>query len=163
MAAENIMGNGKLPRLSIGLPVYNGERYLRFTLDSLVNQTFRDFELIISDNASTDGTKAICQEYAARDPRIRYYRNHENIGAAKNFNLVFQMARGELFKWAASDDVLSPDFLEQCINWLDCHPEVILSYSKVDRINSSGELEGTYDYAMRVNANRPAPAFLISS
>lgn len=146
---------GKVPRLSIGLPVFNGERFLKFALDSLIGQTFTDFELIISDNASTDGTMRICQDYAARDPRIRYYRNVENIGAAANFNRVFDLARGELFKWAAADDVISPTFLERCIEVIDRDPEVILSYTKVDRISTSGEIDGTYDYPMRVN--HPAP------
>jgi glycosyltransferase involved in cell wall biosynthesis len=159
MAVSNHSASGIPPRLTIGLPVYNGERYLRFAIDSLLQQTFEDFELIISDNASTDSTKIICQEYAARDSRIRYYRNQSNIGAAKNFNQVFQMARGNLFKWAAADDVLSPNFLERCIDVLDCEPSVVLSYSKVDRINSAGELEGTYDYEMRVSHPRPSTRF----
>jgi glycosyltransferase involved in cell wall biosynthesis len=136
--------------LSIGLPVYNGERYIRYTLNSLLEQHFRDFELIIMDNASTDGTMMICQEYAARDPRIKYYRNTENIGAAQNFNRVFSLAKAKYFKWAASDDILSPEFLGKCIDVLEKTPEVLLCYSKVDRINSAGEVDGTYDYPMRV-------------
>jgi glycosyltransferase involved in cell wall biosynthesis len=141
--------------LSIGLPVFNGERYLRFTIDSILNQSFRDYELIISDNASTDNTMLICQEYAARDPRIKYFRNTENIGAAQNFNLAFSFAKGKYFKWAAADDVLSPDFLEKCIDVLENDPSIILCYSKVDRINSSGEVDGTYDYPMRVSDSLP--------
>lgn len=143
------------PRLSIGLPVYNGERFLRFTLDSLLQQTYRDFELIISDNASTDSTMQICMSYAARDPRIRYTRNKENIGAAANFNRLFELAHGKYFKWAASDDILSPTFLENCIDVLDKDPSIVLCYSRVDRINSSGEVDGTYDFPMRVAD--PAP------
>jgi glycosyltransferase involved in cell wall biosynthesis len=159
MAIGDRPENGRPPRLSIGLPVYNGERYLRFALDSLMNQSYRDFELIISDNASTDSTKLICQQYAGRDTRIRYHRNQENIGAAANFNQVFEMARGELFKWAAADDVISPDFLEKCIGVLDQDPSIILSYSKVDKINSSGELTGTYDYDMRVSDKQASTRF----
>lgn len=149
------MAAARIPRLSIGLPVYNGERFMRFSLDSLLAQTFTDFELIISDNASNDETMRICQDYASRDPRIRYHRNIENIGAAANFNHVFDLARGELFKWAASDDIISPDFIERCVKALDDDPDVVLAYSKVDRINSSGEIDGAYDYPMRVN--HPAP------
>jgi glycosyltransferase involved in cell wall biosynthesis len=141
--------------LSIGLPVFNGERYLRFTLDSLLAQTFTDFELLILDNASSDSTLMICQEYAARDPRIKVHRNIENIGAAQNFNLAFSLAKGKYFKWAASDDVLSPEFLEKCIAILENNPEIILCCSKVDRINSAGEVDGFYDYPMRLND--PAP------
>jgi glycosyltransferase involved in cell wall biosynthesis len=146
------MATTNLPRLSIGLPVYNGERFLRFALDSLLEQTFTDFELIISDNASTDSTKVICLEYAARDSRIRYYRNSENIGAAANFNQVFRLARAPFFKWAAADDVISPSFLEKCMAVLEQDPTVALSYTLANRINSSGEIEDTYDYPMRVDA-----------
>lgn len=150
---------GSVPRLSIGLPVYNGERFLKFALDSLIGQTYTDFELIISDNASTDGTMRICQDYAARDARIRYYRNIENIGAAANFNRVFELARGEFFKWAAADDVISPNFLESCIEVLDRDPSVILAYSKVDRISTSGEIDGVYDYPMQVSDPAPQVRF----
>jgi glycosyltransferase involved in cell wall biosynthesis len=139
------------PRLSIGLPVYNGERFLRFALDSILGQTYQDFELIISDNASTDSTMLICQQYAARDSRIRYIRNVKNIGAAANFNRVFELARGTYFKWAAADDVISSSFVEKCIEVLEHNPAVILSYTKVDQIDSSGEVGGTYDYPMRVS------------
>ena len=86
-------------RVSIGLPVYNGEKYLEQALISILSQTYTDFELIISDNASTDRTQAICREYAAKDPRIRYYCNEENLGAAPNHNRVFELASGEYFKW----------------------------------------------------------------
>lgn len=143
------------PRLSIGLPVYNGERYIKFALDSILAQTFNDFELIISDNASTDSTMQICQEYAARDSRIKYHRNLENIGAAANFNRTFQLARSPYFKWAAADDVLSPTFLEKCVEILDQNPNVVLSYTKANRIDSSGAVDGAYDYLMRVD--HPAP------
>lgn len=147
------------PRLSIGLPVYNGERYLRFALDSILNQTYSDFELLINDNASTDTTGLICQEYAARDPRVRYFRNVENVGAAANFNMVFERARGEYFKWAAADDIISPMFLEACMTVLERDPSVVLAYTKVDRIDSSGKIDGTYDYPMRVDSPDAATRF----
>lgn len=150
---------GNQPRLSIGLPVHNGERFLKFALDSLLEQTFTDFEIIISDNASTDDTRRICQEYAARDSRIRYSRNLENIGAAANFNRVFELARGTYFKWAAADDIISPNYLEKCVQVLDCDPSIILCYSKVDRINSSGEIDGVYDYPMRTDDPLPHVRF----
>lgn len=150
---------GKEPKLTIGLPVHNGERYLRFAIDSLLAQTYSDFELLISDNASTDNTMLICQEYAARDPRIRYYRNMENIGAAANFNKLFQLSRGDYFKWAAADDVVSPTFLEKCIEMLESNRSIILAYSKVNRIDSSGEVDGVYEYPMRVDAPEPHTRF----
>ncbi len=97
------------PRLSIGLPVYNGETYLIESLDSLFSQSYEDFELIISDNASTDGTADICRRYAKQDPRIHFIRQSRNIGLAPNHNFVFQEARGELFKWASHDDLYARD------------------------------------------------------
>jgi glycosyltransferase involved in cell wall biosynthesis len=151
--------NTRPVRLSIGLPVYNGERYIRFALDSILQQTFQDFEVIISDNASTDSTMVICQEYAAKDSRVRYYRNQENIGAARNFNKTFQLARGDYFKWAAADDMISPSFLERCVQILDQDPSVILCYSKVNRIDALGEIDGTYDYPMRVDHPSPLVRF----
>ena len=93
------------PRVSIGLPVYNGQEFLEETLHSILNQTFNDFELIICDNASTDRTAEICRSFAKRDRRIRYYRNEINLGAAKNFNGVFFLARGEYLKWSDNDDL----------------------------------------------------------
>ena len=96
------------PRVSIGLPVYNGDNYLAETLDSILAQTFTDFELIISDNGSTDRTEAICRRYAAQDHRVRYVRNPSNLGAARNYKRAFELARGEYFKWNGHDDPLAP-------------------------------------------------------
>jgi glycosyltransferase involved in cell wall biosynthesis len=103
------------PTVSIGVPVYNGERYLRTALQSVLDSTFQDWEVIISDNASTDGTMAIIEEFMARDPRIRLNRNATNIGALPNFNLVADAARGTYFKWLAYDVVLDPDLLARCV------------------------------------------------
>ena len=98
------------PRVSIGLPVYNGERYLPQALDAILSQTFEDFELIISDNASTDSTQDICKSYAANDARVKYFRNSSNIGISRNFNRVFELSSGgEYFKWCAHDDLMAPD------------------------------------------------------
>lgn len=101
------------PMVSIGMPVYNGENYIREALDSLLAQTFTDFELIISDNASDDKTEVICNEYAARDNRIRYIRQPQNIGATANFRFVLDQAQGKYFMWAAHDDVRDTDFIEK--------------------------------------------------
>jgi glycosyltransferase involved in cell wall biosynthesis len=118
-----------LPKVSIGMPVFNGKKVIREALDSLLKQTFTGFELIISDNASTDGTEAICREYAARDPRIRYVRQSENRGIAANFNFVLDEAVGEYFMWAACDDTRSPDFLEVNFKFLSENPEYVASTS----------------------------------
>src|SRR3954470_1068595 len=93
------------PRVSIGLPVYNGQRFLAPAVSSLLAQTFADFELVICDNASTDDTEAICRRFAERDPRVRYHRNEQNVGAAPNFNRALALSTGQYFKWAAHDDL----------------------------------------------------------
>jgi glycosyltransferase involved in cell wall biosynthesis len=128
------------PRVSIGLPVYNGERYLRECLDGLLAQTFDDFELIVSDNASTDGTEAMAREYAARDPRVRYHRHPANRGAAWNFNEAFRLGRGEYFKWAAYDDICRPTFLADCVDVLDARPEVAWCHPQTRHIDGAGHL-----------------------
>jgi glycosyltransferase involved in cell wall biosynthesis len=143
--SNNRMRDG-IPRLSIGLPVYNGENYIKEALDSILAQTFEDFEVIISDNASTDRTGEICREYAARDPRVKYYRNDVNKGASPNFNQVFALSSGQYFKWAAHDDLLAPDFFVRCVEVLDSDPSVILCYSKIIKIDENGNHVGTYDH-----------------
>ena len=97
-----------MARVSVGLPVYNGERYLNEALDSILRQTFEDFELIISDNASSDRTEEICEEYARNDKRIRYSRSSENLGVAWNFNRVAGLSTSEYFRWATADDLWRP-------------------------------------------------------
>jgi len=129
-----------MPKVSIGLPVYNGERFIAEALDSVLAQTFEDYELIILDNASTDQTPEICRTYLAKDRRIRYYRNDQNIGAARNFNLAFELSIGEYFKWLADDDICAPRYLERCVEILDKDPSVVLSYPKVRLINENGNL-----------------------
>lgn len=126
------------PVVSIGLPVYNGQRHLEETLESIVAQTFPDFELIISDNASTDATREICEHFAARDPRVRYYRNDVNLGAAKNYNRVFELARGKYFKWNGHDDPLAPEFLERCVAALERDDTVVLAYGRGCAIGEDG-------------------------
>jgi len=126
------------PSVSIGMPIYNAEKFLRQALDALLGQTFGDFELIISDNGSTDGSEAICREYASKDSRIKYYKNETNLGAAKNFNRVFELSRGEYFKWASHDDICDPEYLERCVELLDRNPAVVLCYPKANTIDEQG-------------------------
>jgi glycosyltransferase involved in cell wall biosynthesis len=127
------------PRLSIGMPVYNGERYLEEALNGFLTQTFQDFEIIVCDNASTDHTAEICRSFAERNPRIRYYRNEKNLGAIPNFNRVFEFSRLPLFKWAAHDDLYHPRYLETCVRILDENPDVILAHSKTAFVDDRGE------------------------
>ncbi len=127
------------PKLSIGVPVYNGQRYLEQALSSLVGQTFTDFELILCDNASTDNTGKICESFAARDSRIRYYRNAKNIGANPNFNRALELATGEYFKWAAYDDICLPTYLEKCIAALEADPSATLAHTRTAIIDEASK------------------------
>jgi glycosyltransferase involved in cell wall biosynthesis len=135
-----VNGGRYAPRVSIGLPVFNGQRYLRQTLDSVLAQTYEGFELIISDNDSTDATDAICREYADRDERVRYFRNPKNLGAAANFNRVFQLSTREYFKWLAADDLMEPRFLETCLEALDTHPKAVIAYPRIKPIDLNGNV-----------------------
>jgi glycosyltransferase involved in cell wall biosynthesis len=127
-----------LPTVSIGLPVYNGDRYLGEAVESILAQTFSDFELILSDNASTDGTAHICRTYAQRDCRVRVHRNVQNVGASRNFNLCADLAAGKYFKWAAHDDTLAPDYLARLIEPLERDPSVAVSHCNVCIIDENG-------------------------
>src|SRR5690349_21549528 len=130
--------NHNKPRVSIGLPVRNGARFLAQAVDSLLAQSYPDFELIISDNASTDETEAICREYAAHDARVRYYRSREDVGLARNYNYLFMRARGEYFKWAAADDVHEPDYVARCVDILEHDSSVVLAYARTKFIDENG-------------------------
>ena len=131
------------PRVSIGMPVHNGAAHLVAALDSVLAQTFGDYELILSDNASSDGTEQIGREYASRDERIRYYRNEQNLGAAANFNRVFELSTGDYFKWMSHDDILAPQYLERCVEMLDKAPEsVVLCFTGRRWMTPEGKLLG---------------------
>ena len=132
------------PKVSIGVPVYNGERYLGAALEAIARQTFSDFDVIICDNASTDGTAAIARAFVQRDERFRFHRNEENLGAARNFNRTFELATGEYFKWAAADDLIAPDYLEKTVPVLDADPDVALCYTKVLVIDDDSWVVGEH-------------------
>lgn len=148
------------PLLTIGLPVFNGENFLTEALKSILGQTFQDFELVISDNASTDGTEAICRSYCERDARVRYIRHAENRGAGANFNDLPGLARGRYFKWAAHDDVLDPQFLEKCIAFLEGNPAATLCFSLVKAIDADGNTLKLVDRNLRnIGSSNPAKRF----
>ena len=161
------------PKLSIGLPVYNGEKYVAESLEALLGQSFTDFELIISDNASTDSTGDICRRYEKQDSRVRYFRQPRNIGLAPNHNFVVEQARGELFKWASNDDLYTRDLLERCIDVLDKYPDVVLAHSWTAKVDDSGTLTKALEYqldtacataaAPSARAKRSAQVFSTSS
>ncbi len=132
-----------MPKISIGLPVYNGERFIEEALRSLAAQTFRDFELIICDNASTDRTEEICRAYENRFEKFSYIRNPLNYGAAKNYNLAFSRSSGEYFKWATYDDLIAPTYLEKCIHELDRNPDLVIAHTQTIVINERGQELGS--------------------
>ncbi len=147
------------PRLSIGLPVFNGELYIKDTLDAILSQKFSDFELIISDNASTDRTPEICREYAQKDKRIVYFRSKKNHGSTWNFNNAFMLSSGFYFKWTAHDDLHHPENLLKCIQVLDRDPSIILCYTKICNIDAQGNRTGVYDYHAQIDSIHPEERF----
>ena len=155
------MGTERVPRLSIGLPVYNGERFLTATIESLLAQSYTDFELILADNASTDSTAEICRQYADRDPRVQHHRSNVNLGAAWNFNRAFRLSRGEYFKWAANDDLHHPRFVEECVDHLDSDPALILCFARTQFIDDHGSSLGEYKFPVDVNEASRRELFLV--
>lgn len=125
--------------LSVGIPVFNGERYLAEALESLLLQSLREIEIVICDNASTDATPEICRAYQAKDSRIRYVRNERNIGAALNFNRTVELSRAPFFHGGACDDLYAPSFLERCLEALERDRGLVLSYSRTTMIDEKGQ------------------------
>jgi len=134
-----------MPKVSIGLPVRNGERFLRQTIDSILLQTFEDFELIISDNASTDRTQDLCREYVCKDRRVRYLRNEANLGASENYNRAFRLSSGQYFRWAPADDLFAPTSLEACVAVLEANKDVVLCYPRTTLIDENGHSISDYN------------------
>jgi len=143
----------------VGVPVYNGERYLARTLDSLLNQTVGDFVVLVGDNASTDGTAAIIQAYAARDSRVRHVRHPHNLGAAANYSLLCELAHTEFFRWSAADDCSEPRFLEACLEALERDPHAVLAYPRVMMIDADGQPLGQYEEGLHLPHARPSDRF----
>ncbi|PEN09262.1 glycosyl transferase [Longimonas halophila] len=147
-----------VPRVSIGLPVYNGAEYLEAAIQSVLNQTFTDFEFIICDNASTDATEAICKSAADRDARVRYIRHPENLGAARNYNSTLAAARAPYFRWTCHDDLLQPTCLEACVDMLDAHPAASVVYTGTQVINEDSMPRESPNWIHDVHLVDPDPA-----
>jgi glycosyltransferase involved in cell wall biosynthesis len=146
--------------VSIGIPVYNGECFLPQAISSLQAQTFGDFELIISDNASTDRTEEICRDVASRDPRIHYFREEHNRGAGRNHNRVFCLSKGEYFKWCSHDDTCAPTFLARCVDVLDRDPSVVICYANTLIVDEKGNpVTNEYKRILRDDAAAPSRRF----
>ncbi len=134
------------PRVSVGIPVYNGESYLAEAIESVLGQTYSDLELVIADNASDDGTEDICRHYARCDDRVRYHRHARNMGASANFDWVYHMSRGEFFRWHNHDDVMLPTCIERSVAALDANPAAILCHTRIRRIAADGADLGVHDF-----------------
>lgn len=149
-------GRGR-PTVSIGLPVHNGEQYLEEAIFSILGQSFEDLELVISDNGSNDRTAPICRAFAEHDERVRYYRSHDNRGAAWNYNRVFALSRGRFFKWAAHDDVCEPQFLARCLESFGRAPNsVVLVYPRTLFVDAHGDPLGVDGDRFETTASWPA-------
>lgn len=147
----------EVPLVSVGLPVFNGEAFLEDAIRSTLAQTLDDLELILCDNASTDRTAEICRDYAAREPRVRYFRNPRNLGAAANYNLAFSHARGRYFKWLGHDDGMRPSYLAKTSRILEERPDAVLCNTAVSYIDATGNQIGLYDSKLS-GADSPSPS-----
>jgi glycosyltransferase involved in cell wall biosynthesis len=149
-----------VPKICIGMPAYNSEATIGVAIESLLGQSFGDFELIVSDNASTDSTRDIVESFAQHDRRICYVRQSENIGANRNYTAVARAARGEYFKWAASSDWCAPTFLEKCLMSLEQNSDAVLAAPRTRLF--AGELATAidYEYDIEVLDFTPAARFI---
>jgi glycosyltransferase involved in cell wall biosynthesis len=147
------------PLVTVGLPVYNAERYVAHSIDSLLAQTFRSFVIAVSDNASTDATGEICQKYASRDPRIRYHRNPTNVGMAGNYNLTFSLARSKYFRWTTADDYCHPDMLQDAVEVMEADPGVSLCYPRAIFVDGEGRETGRWEDGLHLMQDDPVARF----
>lgn len=144
------------PKISLGMPVYNGEKHLSAAIDSILGQSFGDFELLISDNKSTDSTAEICRDFANRDRRVRLVTQAENIGAAPNFNCVFYNSSGTYFKWCAHDDLLETTFLEKTYERLENDPNAVLAHSYTKILPDEKSVTEIYRPVFEMPSNAPS-------
>jgi glycosyltransferase involved in cell wall biosynthesis len=143
------------PTVSIGMPVYNGEKYVGEAIQSHLIQTYSDFELILTDNASTDHTEEICRSYAAKDPRVKYHRNPQNLGVAGNFRRGFDLSVGRYFRWSPSDDLVSPNLLQSAVDILDRDPSIFVAYAQTKLIDDKGDITGDFDENLHLVDDSP--------
>jgi len=147
------------PLVGIGVPVYNGERYLADALEALISQTYPELDIVVCDNASTDASVEIAQEFARRDPRVRVVVNPENIGAARNYRRSFELSRGDYFRWATADDLSAPEYVERCMDVLLERPDVVQAYPRTRLIDAQGNAIEDYDDGLHAVAERPSARY----
>lgn len=148
-----------MPKVSVAIPAYNCAAYIAQSIESLLGQTYGDFELVISDNASTDATEDICRSYAAKDSRVRYVRRTENIGGPGNFRYVFSLCSGQYHKWSTADDYWHPSFLEEAMAVLERHDDVVLCYPRTRLIDAAGQTLSDYDDKLHLMDETPRVRF----
>ena len=127
-----------MAKVFIGMPAYNGERFIKEAIESLSEQTFADWKIFISDDASTDKTRVMCEEFARKDPRITYFRQEKNIGIFRNFKFVLDNADTDYFIWAAQDDIREKDYLKICVDQLEKNHSLGLATTRMAAIDSFG-------------------------
>lgn len=149
-----------VPLVTIGLPVYNSERHLARSIESLLAQSYREFVLIISDNASTDRTRAICEGYAAEDCRVKYFRNPVNIGLTGNFNRVFELSHTKYFKWSTGDDFWAPEMLADAVSVLEADPTIVLCYPRTVIVDDEGREQRLFEDKLHLMQDDPGERFL---
>jgi glycosyltransferase involved in cell wall biosynthesis len=145
--------------VTVGVPVFNGARFLERAIDSLLAQTYRDIDVVISDNASTDATPEICQRYVRSDPRVRYVRQPQNIGAPRNWNFVANQAHGAYFKWASANDYCDPRLIAACLEVLDSRPDVVLCYGRTYIVGDDERAVVAYKNDFALDDERPSDRF----
>ena len=156
---EHANRNNYIPLVSIGLPVYNGGKYLAEAIESILNQDFKDFELIISDNNSSDQTREICERYEKSDNRVRYVRLSENLGAGKNFLNVLALSRSPYFMWASHDDLHEKTFIRKCLEKIQTDESIVLVYPRTKLLNSDSKYLGIANDHVKADQEDPAERF----
>jgi glycosyltransferase involved in cell wall biosynthesis len=144
------------PRVSIGMPVYNRDKYVGVSIEAHLGQTYTDFELILTDNCSTDRSEEICRSYAEKDPRVKYHRNPRNLGAAGNYRRCWELSTGEYFRWNPSDDFISPNLLERAVDILDHDPSVFVAYPRTKLVDADGNFLRDFDENLNLMDERPS-------
>lgn len=155
-------GSDRDPLVSVGLPVWNGLPYIKKSLTSLRQQDFGSYEIVVCDNASTDGTGDYLREQAAADDRVRYFRNDENIGGTRNFNRTLELARGRYFKWSGADDFVSDGVISRCVELLRSDPSTILAFPQTILVDEDGKEIEIHDDGTGWERARPSERFEFS-
>jgi glycosyltransferase involved in cell wall biosynthesis len=148
------------PLVTIGIPCYNSEKYLAQSIESLLTQSYRNFVMVICDNASTDATADICRRYAALDARVQYHRNPVNIGMTGNFNRVFELTRTKYLKWSTADDYWAPDMVGDAVAAMEADPSIAVCYPRVVIVDADGKEQGRYEDQLHLMQDDPAQRFL---